>query len=91
MPEKCLCVQCNRTTNHVVLKEIKNDLHDDEGWWEENLYQTIQCAGCEQITFRKRYTDVSMYAYDIDSHYYTDELYPKRDINTRAQKIYLKI
>lgn len=90
MPIKCRCASCNRSTNHNVLKEVKQPIDDGEGWWEESTYQIIQCAGCEEITFRKLYTDSQMQQYydpEFDDVPYSQELFPKRDRNTRNIKV----
>ncbi|MDX2191045.1 MAG: DUF4145 domain-containing protein [Bacteroidota bacterium] len=77
---KGYCTKCQRPTNQNVLKEQKLDYHDeDSGWWEQTIFQIIQCYGCDEISFRKLYTDVQInqYAEDKDDEY-VQELYPKR-------------
>ncbi|MDO9624897.1 MAG: DUF4145 domain-containing protein [Pseudomonas sp.] len=51
------CRTCKRTTKHIILADIElkgRDETEDEfiyGW--DDKYQTIQCQGCETISFLK--------------------------------------
>lgn len=81
---KCQCIVCNRPTNHTILKEEIRTLDDENGWWEETTYQIVQCAGCEKITFRQLYTDISQF--DGEDHFYDVVLFPKRSSTTRDIK-----
>lgn len=76
---KSYCNKCNRPTNHKVLKEEKIELDEENGgWWEQSMYQIIQCNGCDEISFRKLYTDVQMQAFSDTYEPYLQELFPKR-------------
>ncbi|MBI1765969.1 MAG: DUF4145 domain-containing protein [Acidobacteria bacterium] len=78
------CRQCHIKTKHRVMQSV--DIDNVEGtpplayWWED-LYQIVQCNGCEEISFREvhgssdSYVEVS----DGDDIYIPDEsLYPSR-------------
>ncbi len=82
---KTFCGKCKTYTNQTVLHEKESHSVDESGWWETNTYQIIECAGCETVSFRKLYTDVS-----IDHHYdpsdggeppYEISLYPSTSIH----------
>jgi len=81
---KSFCIQCNRPTNNKVLKQEKvHYREDDGGWWEETDFQIIQCSGCDDISFRKVYTDaqIAQFAEEGDD-IYGQELFPKRGPNS---------
>ena len=78
---KITCRKCKTSTRHVVLSDVvlTNDEHEDFMWIEE--YQTVQCRGCETISFRKTHQnseDVYWNGSDLESnfHVYT---YPNPD------------
>ncbi|WP_192823503.1 DUF4145 domain-containing protein [Rufibacter sp. LB8] len=51
---KAYCLKCKNDTNHTILKEEKNDYHDEDGdIWAEHRWQIIQCNGCENISFQE--------------------------------------
>lgn len=87
---KSICTVCKRATNQKVISENKDFYIDDIGWWEEYRFQIIQCQGCDIITFRKLYTDVSyqQFAEEIRETRWSQELFPKRTINTLPIKNY---
>ncbi|MEO0554255.1 MAG: DUF4145 domain-containing protein [Bacteroidota bacterium] len=84
---KSFCATCCRPTNHKVLKEEKVSSADETGWWDESKYQIIQCLGCDTISFRKLYNDVS-YQSGFDEDMTTQELFPKRGPHSRPIKSY---
>ncbi len=85
---KSYCITCDRQTNQVVLKEEKRNSHNEEdGWWDESIFQIIQCAGCDEISFRKLYNDISMQQH-FDEDTATQELYPQRGAHSRPIKPY---
>lgn len=76
---KVLCAQCRKVTNHIVLQK-----HDTSGstadgdirWWES--HQIVQCAGCDDISFRRTSTcteDFDPYSGDLTEN---ETLYPER-------------
>lgn len=85
---KSYCITCARQTNQIVLKEeIRNSNNEEDGWWEDSTFQIIQCGGCDEISFRKLYNDVSMQQrYDEDTT--IQELYPQRGAHSRPIKTY---
>ncbi|WP_314057963.1 DUF4145 domain-containing protein [Empedobacter brevis] len=76
---KSYCNICNRQTNQNILfkKEVEYS-DEDHLWWEENIYQIIQCAGCDEITYRTLYTNAQMSQYADYENPYTQTLYPIR-------------
>ena len=53
---KNFCARCQRTTNHNILfTKLVNSGHEDYhcAW----RYMTIECMGCESISFREDYED----------------------------------
>jgi hypothetical protein len=46
---ECSC--CKKKTNHKVLAAFENS-KGDEILWIENIFQIIQCLGCDDISFR---------------------------------------
>lgn len=84
---KSFCATCSRPTNHKVMKEEKILCSDDTGWWDETRYQIIQCLGCDAISFRRLYNDVS-YQQGFDEDMTTQELFPKRGPHSRPIKSY---
>ena len=85
---KSYCIVCNRQTNQNVLKEEKKEFHEEDGgWWDKSSYQIIRCGGCDEISFRKLYNDVSMQQHS-DEDETTQELYPQRGAHSRPIKPY---
>ncbi|OQP43325.1 hypothetical protein A4H97_34080 [Niastella yeongjuensis] len=85
---KSFCSTCSRLTNHKVLKEEERKYHEeDTGWWDETSYQIIQCMGCDTISYRTLYNDVS-YQQHKDEDTTVQELYPKRGAHSRMIKSY---
>ncbi len=83
---KSYCNQCNRPTNHNVLKEEQRYYEDEGGgWWEHDHFQIIQCGGCDEISFRKLHTDAQMNHFDEE---YNQDLFPKRGPNSISIKSY---
>lgn len=76
---KVLCRTCKHPTNHEILfsKDISDQTEDgDIQWWETN--QTIQCCGCDEISFRKtsQCTEyIDPYTGGLET---TEYLYPSR-------------
>jgi len=85
---KSYCPNCNRPTNQVVLKEevIKN-FNSEDGWWDETNYQIIQCAGCDEISFRKLYNDISWQS-SREEDTTEQELFPHRGKHSRPTQNY---
>lgn len=85
---KSYCSTCNREANQNVLKEVvKNSFNEEDGWWDKSTFQIIQCGGCDEISFRKLYNDISMQQhFDEDTTY--QELYPQRGAHSRPIKTY---
>ncbi|MFN3444418.1 MAG: DUF4145 domain-containing protein [Bacteroidia bacterium] len=85
---KSFCSTCSRPTNQKVLKQEEIKLHEEDGgWWEETTFQIIQCMGCDAISFRKLYNDISYQQYE-DEDATTQELFPNRGIHSRPIKAY---
>ncbi|PKP02543.1 MAG: hypothetical protein CVU11_11615 [Bacteroidetes bacterium HGW-Bacteroidetes-6] len=85
---KSYCSTCSRPTNQKVLKQEEIKVHEEEiGWWDETTFQIIQCMGCDTISFRKLYNDISYQRYNDDDTT-TQELFPNRGIHSRPTKAY---
>lgn len=85
---KSYCSTCSRPTNQKVLKQEEIKYHEEEtGWWDETIFQIIQCMGCDAISFRKLYNDISYQQYD-DHDTTIQELFPNRGIHSRPTKAY---
>jgi hypothetical protein len=58
---KEFCLKCKSSTNHEVLYEKPiNEIDKDEDGQPiheaTTKYQTIQCLGCEEVSFRSEYS-----------------------------------
>lgn len=85
---KSYCSTCNRETNQKVLKEEKlSTTNEYDGWWDDNTFQIIQCGGCDEVSFRKLYNDVSMQQHHEEDTTF-QELYPQRGAHSRPIKTY---
>lgn len=79
---KVACGRCNTKTNHKVLSAVK--LFWDETEYQiqgMNLFETISCLGCEEISFRLTTSNSDNVEQDEDGNYIypeTEELYPNR-------------
>ena len=85
---KSFCNQCNRLTNQKVLKQEKTHYQDDGGWWENTEFQIIQCNGCDEISFRKLYTDAQIQQHSDEDDIYVQELFPQRGPNSIPIRIF---
>lgn len=81
MENKYFCRRCKGLTNHKLLfgKKISGVIEDYHIDWIEN-FNTIECLGCENISFLKIYSNTDMlYHKDNGEFDYEEELdiYPK--------------
>ena len=79
---KDYCPSCCQITNHANLFNKKNvALDDDIFHWEEN-FEVIECLGCENIQFRKRYSSEDMIREDENGSYewYEESKYYPRNL-----------
>ena len=80
MDKKYYCRICKGKRNHKLLqKETRNENTEDYSWTE--IFSIIQCLGCDNMSFLKKYSDDSMIYYndkidDID-YYEEEEIFPK--------------
>lgn len=78
--EKCYCPKCREQTKHISLfnKKISSGEDDNISWFE--TFEIVECAGCENIQFKKTYGDESMVNYnsytDHEEYYYDIMCYP---------------
>jgi hypothetical protein len=84
--EKCRvpCRNCGKKTNHSILKSV--DVRNSEdwwGWWDEDSFQIVQCLGCDDISFRKVYTNSE----NIDGDPDTGETWLDADITIYPSRI----
>lgn len=85
---KSYCSTCARLQNHKVLKEELTHFDDQEGWWEENSYQIIQCAGCDALSFRILHEDAALSQNSHSDDSVVEILFPRRDSESRPIKKY---
>lgn len=77
------CGNCLVETRHKVLQsiDVSGEALDWEYYYNE-LYQIVQCQGCDAISFRKQHTDSEDYEYDKEKEegysVETVEIYPSR-------------
>ena len=76
------CLICQSDTNQkvlfskIVIEHQDDDAYKDSETTEDTNYMTIQCAGCNTISFVKRMT-VKDNKDENDSHFSIDENYPE--------------
>lgn len=80
MEKKYFCRKCKGIRNHKLLfgKKVRGN-EDDYFQWVEN-FNTIECLGCETISFLKIYSDTEMLHYNEEGEpdYGEEiEIYPK--------------
>ena len=76
------CARCLGDTRHKVRQSVEVKGEDfDEGFQSEDVYQIVQCQGCDSVSFRKSHSDSEDYIDDgiNDIRYFESvELYPSR-------------
>jgi hypothetical protein len=85
---KSVCSICRGYTNQKVLFEKSTDV-GDEDWWESNKYQVIQCEGCDKVSYRTLHNDIQQNQHADYEDPWTQEVYPKRSIDSLPIKILL--
>ena len=93
---KVLCQSCDNVTQHIVLASINENgeapmshYPDDMFYWTVD-YETIQCLGCENISFRS----VSSNSEDDDEYgrpTLTILIYPKRSKDSWKLKSFMNV
>lgn len=78
---RLICEVCKIDQKHTVVRSVrKNDEYDHERAITE--YEIVQCLNCDELSFRKEYSDSETYYYDqeADEHIpeYTIDVYPSR-------------
>jgi hypothetical protein len=82
--EKCkvdvTCSVCKRSNRHLILSDIELNGSEDMGprdhfYWHD-VYQIVQCQGCETIAFRKTHSNSEDYQQvgpdDVENSLYVD-------------------
>lgn len=77
------CPRCNRDTNHKVLTSVvASDSSPDNDIHVSTYFETVQCLGCNEISFRKNWHSSEDYETSDDGQYSTaidhPEYYPPR-------------
>jgi hypothetical protein len=76
------CLTCRNDTRHHVVLSLMRVSHDGDWWWSD-VYQIVQCRGCQSPTFRHERTDPDSDQTDPETgeHFLdADEaLYPARE------------
>ncbi|RZJ66759.1 MAG: DUF4145 domain-containing protein [Flavobacterium sp.] len=76
------CRKCKGATDQEVLHQTYEHLIEDDGYYENNYYQVIQCKGCKTISFRKVYNDVATLSHwDDGDEPFSLELFPNSSIH----------
>lgn len=78
------CQNCGRETHHLILRSV--DVRRDEeywGWWEKDSFQIVQCLGCDDIAFRKVYTNSE----NIDGDPSTGETWLYEDVTIHPSRV----
>ncbi len=78
---KVACSKCNRKTNHKVLTLVEHYWDADGDIQGYDIYETLSCMGCEEISFRLASTnsdDIDVIDENHWVHVETEELFPQR-------------
>jgi hypothetical protein len=60
------CASCSRSTQHdVVCEEVRESEDHDIGYHFQTSWQTVECRGCNNISFRKHFIDYQSYFEDV--------------------------
>jgi hypothetical protein len=54
---KIPCIECGRKTNHDIVYELEQESEDIFGFPIITRFQTLQCRGCETVTFCENRTE----------------------------------
>lgn len=79
-----LCVECNRSTKHRVVVSYEGGGSSGGEWsvdWS-NSYQTLQCQGCQTVTFRHGHWFSEDWDPSMDQDWTVERFYPKRNVNS---------
>lgn len=91
---KVLCPHCKVETRHIVLQSVeqKGREEPDEDFWIDwwATYQTLQCQGCLEISFRVTSSNSEDYG-PRGEPIIRENLYPKRSKDTLPTKDFLKV
>lgn len=66
---KHYCSSCNSHTNHSIINTY-NKVFNEEYYHTENIYQIIECCGCERTSFKLTYYDFENGEQDDDGSWY---------------------
>ncbi|MEZ4851159.1 MAG: DUF4145 domain-containing protein [Bacteroidia bacterium] len=86
---KALCLSCKNRTKHSILNQhdiFKEDFDIRFGF----SYQTIQCNGCESISFRETWGSSDDYDPETGEYEESEALYPKRLDNVYREKVFFE-
>lgn len=99
---KALCAKCKKVTNHVILQKNETSGSTPDGYiqWSD-VYQIIQCAGCDDISFRKVHADTEDFDPYTGDYTELESLYPERiqgripiedylNFPTKTRRVYLE-
>lgn len=81
---KSFCDICKTETNQKVLQSERLDYTEDGGWWENAEYQIIQCAGCDNMSFRRLENNAQIesgWEPEFGDRPLIIELYPNRSVH----------
>lgn len=77
---KSYCLRCNHRTNHNIL--FKHSIRSDNEDYDYAIdYMTVECMGCERISFREKFIDLESAFPDENGEWIPDvtvETYPKK-------------
>ena len=78
---RLVCEVCKINQKHTVVKSVRRT---DEDEYETAIteYEIVQCMNCDDVSFRKEYSDSNTYEYDHDAnepiYEYVVNVYPSR-------------
>ena len=78
---RLICEVCKIEQKHTVLRSVrKKDEYDHETAITE--FEIVQCLNCDELSFRKEYSDSETYYYDHENdehiHEFVVDVYPSR-------------
>lgn len=54
-----LCKTCGNYTDHAIL-HIQERHHDEDGFWGNTKWETIQCCGCKDVSLKSTFSSCDM-------------------------------
>lgn len=74
---KSYCNGCKRETNHEIVAKHEHSDHDEINeisWW--NIYEVLECQGCDTVSFRTVHTNTEDIDYETGKLETSIEIFP---------------